>query len=144
MSFASFVSQSKLPSAIRVRVASASDPAILDQAYKSTTAEQPIGASNVDGWTSVPPPPLLPDDDDSTLNDVVQTFSESASLSKLIEKYQDTRRTIEVLTIDKKKSIAGMFPNFNYHLIVRSSHPSQGRRKYLKSGKRQCNKRAVQ
>ena len=107
MSFASFISQSKLPSAVRVRVASTNDPAILDQAYKSTTGEQPITSSNVDGWTSIPPPPVLSDDDDSTLKDVVQSFSGSASLAKSMEKYQDSGKIVEVLTIDKKNSITG-------------------------------------
>lgn len=114
MSFASFISQSKLPSAVRVRLTSSMDPDILDQAYKSTTGEQPLTASNIDGWTSVPPPPVLSDDDDSTLKDAVQTFNESSSLSKSMTKYQDSRKIVEVLTIDKKKSVSGM--SFFTHL----------------------------
>ena len=107
MSFASFVSQSKLPSAVRVRVTTMNNPAILDQAYKSTTAEQHATASNIDGWTTIAPPPVLPGDDDYNegLEDTVQTFSGSVNLSKSMEKYQNSGKIVEILRIDKKKSL---------------------------------------
>ena len=107
MSFASFVSQSKLPSAVRVRVASMNDPAILDQAYKSTTTEQHLTASNIDGWTTIAPPPPLCDDNDNASQDVVQTFSGSVNLSESMVKYKDPGKIVEILTIDKNKSITG-------------------------------------
>ncbi|XP_065060168.1 uncharacterized protein LOC135687522 isoform X2 [Rhopilema esculentum] len=108
MSFASFISQSKLPSAVRVRVASTNNPAILDEAYKSTTAanEPPISASNVDGWTSIPPPPLL-SDDESTIGDTVQKFNETSAMSKSIDKYHNPGKIVEFLMIDKQKSFTG-------------------------------------
>ena len=110
MSFASFVSQSKLPSAVRVRVASMSDPDILDQAYKSTTAEHHATPSNIDGWTSIAPPPVFSystDGDDGNKENMVQTFNGPVNSSKSMEKYNDSGKTVEVLHIDKNKSITG-------------------------------------
>ena len=109
MSFASFISQSKLPSAVRVRVASTNNPAILDEAYKSTAAanEPPISASNLDGWTSIPPPPLL-SDDEGTLEDSVQKFNETSAMSKSMDKYHNPGKIVEFLMIDKQKSFTGL------------------------------------
>jgi len=110
MSFASFVSQSKLPSAVRVRVASMSDPDILDQAYKSTTADHHASPSNIDGWTSIAPPPVFSysnDGDDGNKEDMVQTFNGPVNSSKLMGKYHDSGKAVEVLHINKNKSITG-------------------------------------
>lgn len=110
MSFASFISQSKLPSAVRVRFASTNDPAILDEAYRAATSNEGPGTpSNQDGWTSIPPPPILSDDELSPY-DFVQSFNGAKSLSKSYETYQDGGKLVERLFIDKQTSITGLFP----------------------------------
>ena len=110
MSFASFISQSKLPSAVRVRLASTNDPAILDEAYKATAAisnEGPEPPSNQDGWTSIPPPPVLSDDELSPY-DLVQSFSGTKSFLKSYERCQDGGKLVERLFIDKQTSLTGL------------------------------------
>ena len=103
MSFGSFVSQSQLPTAVRVRMPPSANPALMDEAYRATTS--PLSSTNADGWTATPPPPATFSSDDlASPDDLVQNFS---NISKSVEKSREAGKIVEWLTIDKQISSAG-------------------------------------
>ncbi len=109
MSFASFVSQSKLPSAVRVRLPSSAKPSQLDEAYRATTS--PLSA---DGWTATPPPPpTFSSDDFASPDDLVQSFGGGAKISKSAEKSKESGNLVEWLMIDKEASSTGIFQDLS-------------------------------
>eukprot|EP00794_Sanderia_malayensis_P009948 gene9948-10968_t len=103
MSFASFVSKSKLPSAVRVRLHNNANPAQLDEAYKATS-----GPLSPDGWTATPPPPpTFASEELASPGDLVQSFSRASKTKTTFEKYGQTGKFIECLKIDKQASSTG-------------------------------------
>ena len=100
-SFASFISHSQLPSAVRVRLPPSVSPAVMDEAYRQTTAPLAV-TPNPDGWTHTHTPGYAGSEITSPDN-LVSNFTRPID-SETVRKYQEMGGIIESLTLDKRTS----------------------------------------